>query len=55
LHPKGRIYFVQSNFGEIEAVMRLAQAARLQTTELASEFIDDTRRQEFFVYEMTLA
>jgi len=55
LHPKGRIYFVQSNFGEIEAVMRLAQAARLLTTELASEFIDDTRRQEFFVYEMTLA
>ena len=55
LHPKGRIYFVQSNFGEIEAMMRLAQAAGLQTTELASEFIDDTRRQEFFVYEMTLA
>jgi release factor glutamine methyltransferase len=55
LHPKGRIYFVQSNFGEIEATMRLAQAAGLQTAELASEFIDDTRRQEFFVYEMTLA
>ena len=55
LRPKGRIYFVQSNFGEIEATMRLAQAAGLRTTELASEFIDDTRRQEFFVYEMTLA
>ena len=55
LRPKGRIYFVQSNFGEIEAMRRLAQAAGLQTTELASEFIDDTRRQEFFVYEMTLA
>jgi release factor glutamine methyltransferase len=51
----GRIYFVQSNFGEIETMRRLAQAAGLQTTELASEFIDDTRRQEFFVYEMTLA
>ena len=55
LRPKGRIYFVQSNFGEIEATMRLAQAAGLKTTELASEFIDDTRRQEFFVYEMTPA
>ena len=55
LRPKGRIYFVQSNFGEIEAMMRLAQAAGLQTTEVASEIIDDTRRQEFFVYEMTLA
>ncbi|MEP6502514.1 MAG: methyltransferase [Betaproteobacteria bacterium] len=55
LHPKGRIYFVQSNFGEIEAMKRLAQAAGLQTAELASEFVDETRRQEFFVYEMTLA
>jgi methylase of polypeptide subunit release factors len=55
LRPKGRIYFVQSNFGEIEVMMRLAQAASLQTTELASESVDGTRRQEFFVYEMTLA
>jgi release factor glutamine methyltransferase len=55
LKPGGRIYFVQSNFGEIEAMQRLAQAAGLRTRELASEAIDDTRRQEFFVYEMTLA
>jgi methylase of polypeptide subunit release factors len=55
LKPGGRIYFVQSNFGEIEAVRRLAQAVGLQTRELASEALDDTRRQEFFVYEMTLA
>jgi len=55
LHPKGRIYFVQSNFGEIEAMMRLAQAASLRVAELARESIDDTRRQEFIVYEMTLA
>ena len=55
LNPKGRIYFVQSNFGEIDATMRLARAAGLQVAELASEFIDDTRRQEFFVYEMTVA
>ena len=55
LNPKGRIYFVQSNFGEIEATMRLAQAAGLQVAELARESIDDTRRQEFIVYQMTLA
>jgi methylase of polypeptide subunit release factors len=55
LKPKGRIYFVQSNFGEIEAMRRLAQAAGLQVAELASEAVDDTRRQQFFVYEMTLA
>jgi release factor glutamine methyltransferase len=34
---------------------RLAQAAGLQVTELASEALDDTRRQQFFVYEMRLA
>ncbi len=55
LNPKGRIYFVQSNFGEIEAMMRLAQAAGLQVAELARESIDDTRRQEFIVYQMALA
>lgn len=55
LKPAGRIYFVQSNFGEIEAMMRLAQAAGLQVRELASEAVDDTRRQQFFVYEMRLA
>jgi methylase of polypeptide subunit release factors len=55
LKPQGRIYFVQSNFGKIEAMKRLAQAAGLQATELASEAIDDTRRQQFFVYEMTPA
>jgi methylase of polypeptide subunit release factors len=55
LKPEGRIYFVQSNFGEISAMQRLAQAAGLQTRELASEALDDTRRQEFFVYEMTVA
>jgi len=55
LKPKGRIYFVQSNFGEIEAMKRLAQATGLQTVELASEAVDDTRRQQFFVYEMSLA
>jgi len=55
LKPEGRIYFVQANFGEIAAMQRLAQAAGLQTRELASEALDDTRRQEFFVYEMTLA
>jgi release factor glutamine methyltransferase len=55
LNPTGRIYFVQSNFGEIEAMMRLARAAGLQVAELAREAIDDTRRQEFIVYQMTLA
>jgi release factor glutamine methyltransferase len=55
LKPTGRIYFVQSNFGEIEAMTRLAQAAGLQVHELASEAVDDTRRQQFFVYEMHLA
>jgi release factor glutamine methyltransferase len=55
LKPGGRIYYVQSNFGEYEAVKRLAQAAGLQVTELAREAIDDTRRQEFFVYEMSRA
>ncbi|MDR7272597.1 release factor glutamine methyltransferase [Pelomonas saccharophila] len=55
LKPQGRIYFVQSNFGEIEAMQRLAQAAGLQTRELASEAIDETRRQQFFVYEMSRA
>lgn len=55
LKPKGRIYFVQSNFGEIEAMKLLARAAGLQTKELASEAIDDTGRQQFFVYEMTAA
>ena len=52
---KGRIYFVQSNFGEIEAMKHLAQSAGLQTTELASEATDETLRQQFFVYEMTRA
>ena len=55
LNPKGRIYFVQSNFGEIETMMRLAQAAGLQVVELARHAIDDSRRQEFVVYEMTPA
>ena len=55
LRPKGRIYFVQSNFGEIEAMKRLAAAAGLQTTELASEATDETGRQQFFVFEMTRA
>ena len=55
MRPRGRIYFVQSNFGEIEAMMRLARAAGLQVSELARESVDDTRRQEFFVYQMTLA
>lgn len=52
LKPLGRIYFVQSNFGEMETVKRLAHAAGLQIRELASEVIDDTRRQEFFAFEM---
>ena len=52
LKPQGRIYFVQSNFGEIEAMQRLARAASLLTVELASEATDETRRQQFFVYEM---
>ena len=55
LRPGGRIYFVQSNFGEIEAALRLARSAGLQVKELARESIDDTRRQEFLVYEMTMA
>lgn len=55
LRPRGRIYFVQSNFGEIEATMRLARAAGLRVAELARESIDETRRQEFVVYEMTPA
>jgi release factor glutamine methyltransferase len=55
LRPRGRIYFVQSNFGEIDATMRLARAAGLQVAELAREAVDDTRRQEFVVYEMTPA
>ena len=54
LRPHGRIYFVQSNFGEIETTMRLAHAAGLQVAELARQSVDDTRRQEFVVYEMTL-
>ncbi|WP_249937291.1 methyltransferase [Roseateles sp. DAIF2] len=53
LKPGGRIYFVQSNFGEIEAMQGLAQAAGLRVEELASEAIDDTKRQQFFVYEMS--
>jgi release factor glutamine methyltransferase len=55
LRPRGRIYFVQSNFGEIEAATRLARSAGLRVAELAREAIDDTRRQEFVVYEMTMA
>jgi len=55
LRPGGRIYFVQSNFGEIDATMRLARSAGLRVAELAREAVDDTRRQEFVVYEMTLA
>ena len=55
LRPGGRIYFVQSNFGEIEATLRLAQRAGLQVTELARESVDDTRRQEFVVYQMAPA
>jgi len=54
LRPEGRLYFVQSNFGEIEATMCLARAAGLQVAELAREATDDTRRQEFVVYEMTM-
>lgn len=53
LKAGGRIYFVQSNFGEIEAMQRLAQAAGLRVEELASEAVDDTKRQQFFVYEMS--
>lgn len=53
LKPGGRLYFVQSNFGEIEAMRRLAQAAGLQVVELASEATDESRRQQFFVFEMT--
>jgi hypothetical protein len=45
---------VQSSFGEIEAVMRLARAAGLQITELARESMDGTHRQEFVVYQMSL-
>ena len=41
--------------GEIETMMRLAQAAGLQVAELARHAIDDSRRQEFVVYEMTPA
>ncbi|PTT90623.1 hypothetical protein DBR42_05495 [Pelomonas sp. HMWF004] len=52
LRPGGRIYFVQSNFGEIETMKRLAEAAGLSATVLASEATDDSRRQEFFVFEM---
>lgn len=55
LKPAGRIYFVQSNFGEIEAMQRLASAAGLRVAELASEATDDSRRQQFFVFEMTRA
>jgi release factor glutamine methyltransferase len=55
LRPGGRIYFVQSNFGEIEAMKRLALAAGLRATELANEATDDTRRQQFFVFEMVRA
>jgi release factor glutamine methyltransferase len=55
LRRDGRLYFVQSNFGEIDATMRLAHAAGLQVVELAREATDDTRRQEFVVYEMTMA
>ncbi|MFG6455896.1 methyltransferase [Roseateles sp. BYS96W] len=55
LKPGGRVYFVQSNFGEIEAMERLAQAAGLKVTEFAREATDDSRRQEFFVFEMTRA
>lgn len=55
LRPGGRIYFVQSNFGEIEATLRLAQRAGMQVTELARESVDDTRRQEFVVYQMAPA
>jgi release factor glutamine methyltransferase len=55
LRADGRIYFVQSNFGEIERVMRLADAAGLQVEELSRESVDETRRQEFVVYRMTLA
>lgn len=55
LNPNGRIYFVQSNFGEIETMTRLARAAGLQVAELGRHVIDDSRRQEFVVYEMTPA
>lgn len=55
LRPGGRIYFVQSNFGENEVALRLARSAGLRVRELAREAIDDTRRQEFLVYEMTTA
>ncbi|WAC74622.1 methyltransferase [Roseateles sp. SL47] len=53
LKPAGRIYFVQSNFGEIDTMHRLAQASGLKVTELAREATDEARRQEFFVFEMT--
>lgn len=52
LKPDGRIYFVQSNFGEIATMQQLAEAAGLKVTELAREATDDSRRQEFFVFEM---
>ena len=52
LKPEGRIYFVQSNFGEIETMKHLAAAAGLSVAMLAREAIDDSRRQEFFVFEM---
>lgn len=55
LAPGGRIYFVQSNFGEIEAIQGLARAAGLRVVELASEALDETRRQQFFVYEISRA
>jgi release factor glutamine methyltransferase len=55
MRPQGCIYFVQSNFGEIETMMRLAHSVGLQVSELARQAIDDTRRQEFFVYRMTLS
>lgn len=53
LKPGGRIYFVQSNFGEIESMRSLAQSAGLRVAEFACEATDDSRRQEFFVFEMT--
>jgi len=52
LKPEGRIYFVQSNFGEIETMKHLAAAAGLSVAMLAREATDDSRRQEFFVFEM---
>jgi release factor glutamine methyltransferase len=55
LKPGGRIYFAQSSFGEIESTMRLAHEAGLRVVELARESVDESRRQEFVVFQMSPA